>query len=551
MKKNFAALFLALSMLTTIGMAACGGDDSSEVSVSSQQESSSLIEPTASSIESSVEEDILPTKAEVVSARGKVVSSTQQNYDFTLNLTGVVSALGYTQAVEANYDGAYRYNMETGNLVFKRTTSGLLLYDSTEYIYTKNDTQLNLKVDENGKVKKVAALPKEDAELVLVNKPVVSLIDSITAENIVEVQESSASGYAYETKLTFASNNLYLSSLYDKIGGLGTNISLKGVTFENPVGGISLYFNLDESGLNDFCISTNVTLSIKGVETLLTLTYKQKAETREITIPSLGGLIIEEGEIERELQDITTAINTLKQEDAYSVDLFAENQFDPAWNKMAITDSYTARLYKNTVDGAMSFNHSYKYKTHHESEGAEAYEYAIGNIKDGTVYLASYKGNNAYEKKEGVTVDTQFDYIVAPVLQSANEVDCIKKVSKGSLTTYTFYLNKAGATDLQNKMIGLINSNEAEGVVDVNNYLNPSYIVEDAEIVVVLENGEIKSVNCLTELKYQPTGGEFTEYNITLTNKVELSFNQNIEKAKKYEAPGKADGFLDNLESIL
>ena len=136
-------------------------------------------------------------------------------------------------------------------------------------------------------------------------------------------------------------------------------------------------------------------------------------------------------------------------------------------------------------------------------------------------------------------------------MQKTENIDCLKTVKSGTTETYTLYLNKKGTSALQDTIVDLINSNEAEGVVDVNNYLASEYMIKNAEIVVVIENGTLKTVECLTELKYPPTGGEFTEYNVTLTNKISFAINENIDKAEKYKAPGKPDGFIDNLESIL
>ena len=104
---------------------------------------------------------------------------------------------------------------------------------------------------------------------------------------------------------------------------------------------------------------------------------------------------------------------------------------------------------------------------------------------------------------------------------------------------------------MQNKILEIINSNDAEGVLDVNNYFNSDYIVEEAEIVIEMKDGKLVGMECLTELKYCPTGGDYTEYNITLTNTIEFVINDRLNKALDYEAPGKVDGFIDNLESIL
>ena len=79
-----------------------------------------------------------------------------------------------------------------------------------------------------------------------------------------------------------------------------------------------------------------------------------------------------------------------------------------------------------------------------------------------------------------------------PVLQKAENIDCIKLNKEGEVETYTLYLNKQGATSLQDIIVDLINSNDAEGVVDVNNYLNSDYLMKEAEIVVTLENGVLK-----------------------------------------------------------
>ena len=109
-------------------------------------------------------------------------------------------------------------------------------------------------------------------------------------------------------------------------------------------------------------------------------------------------MIIDKSAITTELNKIGGAVAAVKASSSYSLDMKAENELDPAWNKLATVDSYTGRLYKNTVEDKVNFNHSYKYKAHHEEDGGEAYEYAIGNMQNGDVYLASYKGKNTYTK---------------------------------------------------------------------------------------------------------------------------------------------------------
>lgn len=71
-----------------------------------------------------VELEKLPTASTLVTARTNAKTANEQNYDFYLNLAGMIEALGITETANANYDGKYRFNAETGNLKFRRQTSG-------------------------------------------------------------------------------------------------------------------------------------------------------------------------------------------------------------------------------------------------------------------------------------------------------------------------------------------------------------------------------------------------------------------------------------------
>ena len=71
--------------------------------------------------------------------------------------------------------------------------------------------------------------------------------------------------------------------------------------------------------------------------------------------------------------------------------------------------------------------------------------------------------------------------------------------------------------------------------------------IEDAEIVVVMKDGAIVSMEVLTKIKYVPTGGDHTDKTVTLTNKIELEFNKNLDKAADYEAPKSTSTGLSGL----
>lgn len=74
---------------------------------------------------------VMPSAKLLVSARALAKNDRLQNYDFYLNLAGTVDVLGITETANANYDGKYRFDQNTGAIKFRRQTSGLLLVDST------------------------------------------------------------------------------------------------------------------------------------------------------------------------------------------------------------------------------------------------------------------------------------------------------------------------------------------------------------------------------------------------------------------------------------
>ncbi len=542
MKKIISILCLAFTLSLSAALFACDGE---EKTAGNTTNSSTSVETV----------DALPTRATVVQARKNVIESNVEGYDFSLSFGGEISALGFSGSATADYVGQYRHDKTTNEVQYKRTTSGLLLYDSTAYVYTKGDQKIQLKMNDKNEVKKVSVLPNNEEDVTLINKPIVSIVNALQVENLSEVEKCEVAGFDYQVSMNFSSDNPVLSRACTALAGVGTSVSMKGVEISNPFGGIQLLFNLDsDNKLEDFKMSANLSLPVKGSKISLSLTYEQRGASNVLSIPASSGLIMDKASLDSELAAMNASLENLKDDEDYSLDLLAENAFDPAWNKLAIVDRYTGRLYKNTDDtdsNKVWFNHSYKYKSHTEDAGAENFEYAIGNMTTGEVYLASYKGTNTYTLVTDKTVDTQFNYMIAPALQTSDNIDCLKKTTDNDKTTYYLYLNKQGTASVQDYILDMVNSNTAVGVTKVENYFNSEYVVQEAEVVVEVVNGKVTNVKCLTELKYCPVGGEYTEYNITLTNTIELKVNDKLTSAQSYTAPTKPDGFIDNLESVL
>ena len=203
-----------------------------------------------------------PTAEQVVSARANTVSQDYQGFDYQYKLNGALSVLGIEGNVEGVYDAQYRENKTSGEIAFKRTTSGELLIDSTKYVYYKGNQLITLKMGDGNTVKKVSNATVDEIDESFIHIPIENLINSVAANELKNIQRSSdIQGYKYKSNLQFAANNEKLNKLLTAVSLLGSTVSFKGVEITNPVNGIILYFNYGKGDrIEDFYLSINLTI---------------------------------------------------------------------------------------------------------------------------------------------------------------------------------------------------------------------------------------------------------------------------------------------------
>lgn len=488
---------------------------------------------------------ILPISSQLVSARVQTNNASESSYKFKLNFNGSIEMYGLPFSANANYEARYKYNKTTNEMKFVKETSGLLLPDTKEYIFNSGINKINVKVNpDTGDVKKVSIQTEEDAELTMINIPFAAIIDALTDKNIIDIQknEDGDSRFKYAAMLKMETSNGLLNGVLNAIGNLGTSVEIKNVQFSNPVSGIKLYFNYSDHEFMDFKFAADIAFPVAGINTKIAITYEQFKDNQNIIIPNLDGFSVNRVDVNNTINSINSALEDINNDPTYSIGLKAINEFDPGWNKKAIKDSYEALLYKNTIiDGEtdrVDFNHSYEYKVHTEEDGAETFKYTIANLQDGSVHKVSRKGTNQITAADELSLSTQFNYLFNAANITADDVDCVTKKENGELLEYELFLTKASTISIQNKILEIVNSNDADGVLDVDNYFDPSnYSIEEASIEVVITAGKLTSINVTTEIKYNPTSEEYVDEIIILTNVIELKVNEWYSYAEEYEAP--------------
>ena len=558
MRKILTLILSLLLSICAIGLIACGGKeadggdpkcshvwDSGKITTQATKTTDGVLTYTCTLCEGSKTESYklkAPTATETYTARQKVASENVEGYNFSFSLGANLSSFGLGANVSGTYEGKYRNNKTTNDETFFRKMSGELFFDNTTYSYTAGDKKIRIDCDNNNTPEKASIMPNND-EGFFVNKAVVNLVNSIQTSYITEVEiDNVSTPYNFVATLNFGANAPLLSKITNILGNFGTKIAFKNVAFVNPAA-IPIHFNIDEDGrLNNFEVELNFTIATKLANIEVFLTYKQSDASSPISVPNISGLSVDKTKISSDIATINQAILAVKNSNTYSLDAVAKNEFDPAWNKLAIVDSYTARLYKNKVDNNVWFNHSYEFKAHHEEDGAEKYAYTIGNIQDGSTYLVSRKGTNVTTPISNVSADSQFDYLLSAFSFNANNIDCISSVASGNTTVYKIHLNNQSAVSVQDKVLDIVNSNDASGVVDVNNYMSNQITIKKAVFVVTIVNGALSSIKVETDLKYNPIAGDYTDYNVTLTNVLELNVNKHLSKAQEYVAPAKSEG---------
>lgn len=493
---------------------------------------------------------LVPNSSVLASGIQSAKNKTTKNYDFTVTFSGTATVVGYSGNLDAVYDGKYRYNSETDELRFKRTTSGILLKDGTEYIYTNGDSRLKVAMDSDNVIKKISVTPQEDDELNMINLPYVKIIESLSADNLENVGlDTSLSGYRFSANMKISTSFAPINLLLGKVAKMGTNLSIKNVTFTNPQGGVKLYFNLTDDGqLAGYTFTLNISFPVKGVPIALALEYSQKDSASTISLPNVKGYISDSAAIASKVITINNAINAVKTSSAYSLDMTAKNVFDAGWNHLAVVDQYISRMYKNTNDERVDFNHSFVYKSHTEEDGQESFQYTVGNTINEGIYEISRKGSNTQTALPGVTADDRFAIHVQNVLLDADKIDFIeeKRNTDGS-TTYIVFLKDSATTALQSNICDLINGNGYDGVMPVENYFDEdSYSIESGDYFITIKDGKMVSCEMETVLRYIPTGGEYSDAVVTLKNRIELLVDEKLDKAREYIAPKKVDTTLGN-----
>ncbi len=490
------------------------------------------------------------TEEMVVAARQKAAGQREQNYDFNFKIAGQISAGDYAGDGEGNCNGMYRYDADSGELAYKNVTGGNFLNTATYYVHNQGENRIQLQCNQKGEVKKVTTVTEEKEELAIINLPFVAVADGIDTDILSDITGQTNEGYEYKGKLALDITDENLQEIVDvMIYLVGRDIVKEEVELSDPSEGVDFYFSLteDRTEITAFRIGIKVKFPVEAVYAELELTYSQSASDVTFNVPSTAGVISDKAMIANEMTKIDDAFTAVKNSRTYSLDFEASNEFDPAWNISATKNEYLARLYKNTYGDRVDFNHSFEYWSYNELGEKTEYEHTYGNLLDGSVWHIARRGTNVITAADGVTADTQFDYLADLSKIAPEGIDCINKTEKNGSTVYSVAIAEDMTLAIIDRIVDMLDGNPATDIVEINNYFNDVYKTLDATMVVEVREGKLVSVKITTDLAYYPTGGEYSDMEITLTNVISLVVNENIDSATEYVAPATKENELSGF----
>lgn len=484
---------------------------------------------------------------EVINAIANTNFENNQNNDFKILLVATINVGDSVGRIQGNYDVNYRYDKIANELIIKRVANGELFNMSTEYISVTESAITRITVDEKGIAKKVSISTPNVDELYLYNNPFKAIIDHIDANNLLNIIKLNGD-YMYKANLVLAENNKYLLQALDAIRKMKTTVDMSKVSISNLAKGLDFYFNMnaDKSQITEFRLCADLDFSIKGIDTQLAFAYEQRANIFNIQLPETNDIITDSESIAKELGNVMSALNVVKNSATYSLEMEATNQIVSRRNYKTDICKFNSRLIKNTNDKKVVFKQTCECQSHLKEGKLDEYKYTYGNIEDGSVYLVMETSSNEVQAIENISANTQFDYMVSVANIYADSIDCIKKtVNKDGVIKYHFYINNDAALSVKDKNSEMFNHNIADEATGIEKFFNENnYIIDNSVMVVEMVDTEIKSIAVDNRIKYYPTGGDFIDEQITLINCTNIKFNTYFHMAAKYKAPKTATELL-------
>lgn len=547
MKKIF---ILSSILCATLLLAGCGEATSVSNSNSGSTPSSASISPDSSetsSIESTSTSVGLNAKEAFEKARANAVEARQFEYDFSLN-----AKLKYGDAISwspADVSGTTYFNADAGETTYlqERTSSGLLLIDTTTYTYNVGTTYI--KIEEDGKDFSVTDSETIDSGYNFEAKTFGALLNFLNADKLESVKETNGE---FELTIKPASSKSVIGSIVKYIDCVKIVDAISSITEDKWGVGLSLSATaeIQNEKMVNFTFTFSITYSDFSIEFAYSQTYTKIGSGVSIVVPTFSNAITNKTDLTSAINTTKSALTASKQSDVSYYDYSLKTMVDHGISKgnplgLAVNSTSAGKTIRKIQNNIVYFNNrleldsDYKNNDQYPNDVSD-YERYRARINDGenSVYdCEDVVGPfNNYTKLESYNNSAIDDYymLLPDSFLSLDYINIGRIVTNNDGSkTYKFGVNAKSIKDLLNKYNDSIRL-DVDLTKSINVYeIEKDFLAKKCNFEIsVNSSGKVETINLYTKGFYFMTNFGQVKFDFDLT----LDFDWSI---KTYDIPTK------------
>ena len=431
--------------------------------------------------------------------KNTIVDPVGYEYDYTLRASAGYMGITFN----GNTNGNTKYNSQSTDVSFydEHVNSGSLFYDGTKYSIKKGNDLHEISLDENGVVKKYDIKEVGD-DYKYDSSSFAKAIFEYDDSKLKEIKPTSTAS-EYELKTTFnASAGIAL------VGNYLNHPMVEKLIGSLPETSVSTGMFVTFSGdkLNTYRYEMNINVSDIAFSLTYLLTFKNVGRAPSINPKAFNNTYISNTDINKMKNEINGYLNAYKTKTNSSHDFLVKTAVDYP-KKNAINATVNGWSKRKVSNGVVYYLNDYEIDTDHKN--ADLYKAAGlkdchgGRVKlsTGEVHDLKKKLLGGYSDVKTVTHNSIDDYYLLDVLEMANNVSFIQKITDSSKGTITYAIGNqnSGAINVLKQFNNSLRLNAlGESSTDVKafgSFSDSSVTIKNFKFKIIIANGALSEIN--------------------------------------------------------
>lgn len=432
-------------------------------------------------------------------ARANTIGTTVPGYEYDYNFNVAVTFKGI--GLSGTSTGTAKYNKNSNVSYYDvKNNSGVLFYDSTQYLIRRGDQLQQISVNEDGKMTKFESAIVSSDYIVDTSSFAKALFE-YTDDQLHSISKTTTTN-KYELNTSFNASKA--------ISILGNNINhplLEKFTGGLPTTSVNtaMYVTFESDTIKTY--SYEMTINVTELQLSLTydLTFKNQGNAPSITTQTFDGISLTPAEIAASKSEIMEYFTAFKQSERSSYDFEFNSGVDYGLTTGEINATFQGSALRKLTSSKLYFHNDIEIDSDYKN--ADLYKSAdIADVhvkktmlSDGSVHLIEKKTLvDATEEIENYTGDDNDNYYLLDAINNIGDYAFVEKEVKNGTITYSIGVSTNGVINLLNWFDQKLDldplGNASQDVKIFGTFDASSISVDKAEIIVTVENGELSSI---------------------------------------------------------